>query len=113
MGVELLLKHGGKVNAAGKQGLAPLHLAARTKNDEVVRVLLESRADITQPDKSGRTAGQYALTNRSSELARALALDDSMQLSDRIALLENIKIKRTQEHVEDDEERSVPKLLRT
>ena len=37
--LQLLLNHGGKVNAVGKQGMTPLHLAARKKRIEVARLL--------------------------------------------------------------------------
>eukprot|EP00746_Dinoflagellata_sp_MGD_P054107 gnl/MRDRNA2_/MRDRNA2_237161_c0_seq1.p1 gnl/MRDRNA2_/MRDRNA2_237161_c0~~gnl/MRDRNA2_/MRDRNA2_237161_c0_seq1.p1 ORF type:complete len:140 (-),score=25.66 gnl/MRDRNA2_/MRDRNA2_237161_c0_seq1:323-688(-) len=109
--IQLLLKHGGKVNAVGKQGLTPLHLAARKKHVDVVKVLLESGADISPLDKSGRTPSQYALSNKNNELAKALALDDNLQLSDRITLLENAKSRTTLQHTEDDERQALLKSL--
>jgi len=95
--VKLLLKHGGKVNMAGKQGMTPLHFAARKKHVNVVKVLLESGADVSLPDKSGRTPGQYAISNKNSELGQALALADNLQLCDRIALLENALNQQSQQ----------------
>jgi len=95
--MKLLLKHGGKVNAVGKQGMTPLHLATHKTHVEVIKVLLESGADIRLLDKSGRTPSQHALSNK---LAKALAPHDNVQLSDRIALLENAKAKITQLQVQ-------------
>jgi ankyrin repeat protein len=94
--LQLLLKHGGKANAVGKQGLTPLHLAARKKQAEIVKVLVEAGADIGQTDSSGKTAGQYAMIGKdqSSVIGKALALDDSLQISDRVALLESANTKK-------------------
>jgi len=107
--VELLIKYGGKVNAAGKQGMTPLHFAARKKHGEVVKVLLESGADITLLDQAGKTPGQYAQVNQSSDLCKALVLDDNLKLSDRIALLE--KAKPQQAPVDDEALQSMLKAL--
>lgn len=91
--VELLLKHRGQVNAVGKQGMTPLHFAARRTHVDVVKMLVASAADIGLLDNSGRTPSQYALLNKSSDLAKALSIDDSLQLSDRIALLDTARPK--------------------
>lgn len=109
--LQLLLNHGGNANAVGKQGMAPLHLAARRRHVKVVKMLLQSRGDVGQLDKSGRTPGQYAMTHQSSELGEALALDDSLQISDRIALLKKINIKQAPQHMEVENRESLPKSL--
>lgn len=99
--VKLLLKHGGKVNAPGKQGMTPLHLAARRNHVEVVKLLLESGADPSLLDASGRSACQYAISNKHSELAQALAVDSQLlQLSDRLAFLEDAKARQVQKQRE-------------
>eukprot|EP00746_Dinoflagellata_sp_MGD_P000913 gnl/MRDRNA2_/MRDRNA2_101703_c0_seq1.p1 gnl/MRDRNA2_/MRDRNA2_101703_c0~~gnl/MRDRNA2_/MRDRNA2_101703_c0_seq1.p1 ORF type:complete len:526 (+),score=116.51 gnl/MRDRNA2_/MRDRNA2_101703_c0_seq1:58-1635(+) len=109
--LKLLVEHKGTINANGKQGMTPLHLAARKKHFTVVKVLLESGVDVSLLDDSGRTASQYAHSNKNDELAKALAPDDNLQPSDRISLLENAKAKATQQHMEDVERQSLLKSL--
>merc|ERR1712039_623929 len=101
--VELLIKHGAKVNAAGKQDMTPLHLAARKKHLAVIQLLLEAEADVSLLDKSKRLPAHYAKTNQSTDLAAALAVDCNLQLADRLAALESIAVKASQKRKEEDE----------
>mmetsp|Transcript_97681 Transcript_97681/g.174015 ORF Transcript_97681/g.174015 Transcript_97681/m.174015 type:complete len:482 (+) Transcript_97681:133-1578(+) len=98
---EVLLKGGSKINAVGKQDMTALHLAARKGHLGVLKVLLEADADVHSKDKSGRTPGQYA-TSKMSEVGKALALDDSLQLSDRIALLQSAE--QSQQRKDEDKQ---------
>eukprot|EP00928_Gymnodinium_smaydae_P061169 TRINITY_DN45321_c0_g1_i1.p1 TRINITY_DN45321_c0_g1~~TRINITY_DN45321_c0_g1_i1.p1 ORF type:complete len:476 (+),score=73.01 TRINITY_DN45321_c0_g1_i1:65-1492(+) len=84
--IRLLVEHKADVNAAGKQGMTPLHFAARKKSVEAARVLLAAGADVTLRDKSGLTAEKLAIKNGSKALAAALA--DGLQLSDRVSMLD-------------------------
>lgn len=56
---EILLDSGIDVNHAAKYGLRPLHVSSRNDSDVVVRLLLESGADVFAIDTLGRTALQY------------------------------------------------------
>lgn len=86
---KVLLDHGGIANLTGKQGMTPLHLAARKKHIDVVEVLLNADADVNVVDKLGNTAGQYAKKNKGLELSQALAAD--LQLSERMGFIEAAK----------------------
>lgn len=90
--VNLLVQYGGKVNSSGKQGMTPLHLAARKKHFEVVEALLKAGADPTLLDKAGHAPGHYAKANKNTELSEALAED--LKLEDRIAILDKVKLER-------------------
>jgi len=69
-----------KVLAAGaevdrqdkKLGFSALHLASRAKKDELVRLLVNARADIHQPSAGGKTAAELGEINGLSEAALAL-----------------------------------------
>ena len=55
----LLLQHGADVSAKATgvyRGMTPLHMAASVGNTEVVRVLIEHRANVSAEDDYGRTA---------------------------------------------------------
>jgi ankyrin repeat protein len=51
----LLIGHGAQVNHADSDGDTPLHLAIESDEDDLVRILLESGADPTIPNKLGQT----------------------------------------------------------
>merc|ERR1711963_157445 len=55
-----------------KQGFAPLHIAAKKKCDDIVRLLLDARADGKQTIKSGKTAADLAALNGASDEVVAL-----------------------------------------
>lgn len=46
-----------------KMGLTALHLAARSRQHEAIRVLVEARADLTEATAGGKTAAELAETN--------------------------------------------------
>ena len=56
----MLLKRNAKPNAQTRQGVTPLMVAARLGHAEVVRALLDKKADPNMPDFTGRTALTYA-----------------------------------------------------
>jgi hypothetical protein len=58
--VELLIKAGANVNAANKEGVTPLMVAAKsTKDMKLLKLLVDNKADKTLKDSSGRTAAEY------------------------------------------------------
>ena len=71
---KLLLDAGAPVNVADERGLTPLMMAAnsRTKNREVVRMLLDRGADTEAKDGSGRTAAEWAAIGARREVMSML-----------------------------------------
>jgi ankyrin repeat protein len=55
-----------------KVGLSALHLAARSKHHDVLRALIEARADLSQVTSSGKTAAELAETNGAPAATLAL-----------------------------------------
>ena len=82
-------------------------MAARKKHMDAVKVLLASRADVDLPDKFGRTPSQYAASNGSSDLSKALAAGADIQLSDRIAILEKAKTDLARRRTELEERKAM------
>lgn len=75
--VRLLLERGGDPNAGSGQGVSllydhptvtlgerPAHLAAAYGHDAVLAVLADAGADLTAPDRSGRTPYDWAVRHR-------------------------------------------------
>merc|ERR1712194_253427 len=59
------------LNVQGKQTMTPLHIAARGRNIEAARVLVDSRADVNII-AMGKTAAQLAAKNGANDLAGML-----------------------------------------
>ena len=56
VGVELLLRHGADVNARGRMGRTPIHLAAeRNRSPRVIEILLKYGASLNAKDDLGLT----------------------------------------------------------
>jgi len=53
--IQLLLKHGAKVNQVNDRGESALHIACKNNNEEMVKCLIENGADINQKDHQQRT----------------------------------------------------------
>jgi ankyrin repeat protein len=72
--VKQLLDAGSPVSAADERGLTPLMMAAnsRTKDPEVVRMLLNRGADPEAKDSSGRTAAEWARIGARRDVVRLL-----------------------------------------
>jgi ankyrin repeat protein len=72
--VKALLEAGAPVNVADDRGLTPLIMAAnsRSKDPDVVRLLLEHGADLQLKDSLGRTASDWAQIGGRQEIIRLL-----------------------------------------
>ena len=72
-GARALLKGGADVNAAGANGLTPLHVAAGNGRAQVVNLLLKNGAKLEARDaKHWKTPLHWAVFGGSAEAARAL-----------------------------------------
>lgn len=72
--VQLLLKHGrADVSVSDASGRAPLHLCG---NSDVLRLLVNSGADLRQTDNDGRLLWHYAAANNDISLLRTLVVLD-------------------------------------
>lgn len=68
--VELLIKHGAKVNAKASDGSTALHAAAEAGATATVMALLHAGADVDARDAAGRTAIELAGKSASRPMAR-------------------------------------------
>jgi len=59
--VELLLLNGADINIKNKEGLTPLHLAAKYGHPEVIEVLIKHGAKLYKRDNQGLTALETAI----------------------------------------------------
>ena len=58
--VRALIRPGAYVNAVGKDGNTPLHLASLGGHTEIVKALIQAGADVNAVDVYGKTALYYA-----------------------------------------------------
>lgn len=63
IGVELQLKNGASVYSRNKDGLTPLHLAAKLGHHKVVSLLLSKGASVNQLDRDNQTPLHHAAEN--------------------------------------------------
>jgi ankyrin repeat protein len=83
--VRFLISRGADVNAAGdQQGMTPLMFAAWAGEPELVRMLLEARANASAKDSRGHTAASFA---RNRRLAHR-SISKRMDCSEIAAILE-------------------------
>ena len=72
-----LIEEGAKVDHRDHMGMTPLHLGARWGNTDVVRLLLEKKADANAISYDMRTPGGYCpLTSLADASRRELPRDD-------------------------------------
>jgi ankyrin repeat protein len=70
---ELLIKNGANVNFQDAFGVAPLHGAARTNQLEVIKILLENKADVNLPTTTGKeTPLHYAARYNNADVVKLL-----------------------------------------
>jgi hypothetical protein len=70
--VNLLLDNGAKIDVKTRDGLTPLHCAARSGHDQVVELLISRNASINAKTKNGLTALHMAAQGDHVEAARIL-----------------------------------------
>jgi ankyrin len=70
--VNLLLDNGAKIDVKTRDGLTPLHCAARSGHDQVVELLISRNAPINAKTKNGLTALHMAAQGDHVEAARIL-----------------------------------------
>jgi ankyrin repeat protein len=70
--VKYLLDRGARVDIPTRDGLTPLHLAARGAKAENVRMLLAAGASVRAKDRGGQTPLHYAIGSRNVEIAGLL-----------------------------------------
>lgn len=71
--IRLLIGKGADPNRLDKQGLAPLHDAARNGKDDTIKLLVELGADVNVKDRDGYTPVVYAALRDHSESVKLLA----------------------------------------
>jgi|WetSurMetagenome_2_1015567.scaffolds.fasta_scaffold24871_1 uncharacterized protein len=82
---ELLIKNGANVNFQDAYGVAPIHGAARTNKLDVIKVLLENKADINLPTTTGKeTPLHYAARFNNPDVVKYL-LDKGAKKDDKDA----------------------------
>lgn len=59
--VQFLLEQGAEVNVWDDRGITPLIYAVQFKNQEMLKLLLDYKPDLTHTDKTGKTAFEYAI----------------------------------------------------
>lgn len=70
---EMLIKKGANVNHQDAFGIAPLHGAARTNQLEVIKILIENKANIDLPTTSGKeTPLHYAARYNNPDVVKLL-----------------------------------------
>ncbi|KAL3933210.1 MAG: hypothetical protein SGBAC_010496 [Bacillariaceae sp.] len=86
--VQLLLKHKANPNKANKNGLTPLLVAARERQDAVIKVLLASsvKVDVDQTDLSQRTPLHYACESEPRSTAVLLLEHGASNLPDKAGI---------------------------
>lgn len=71
--VRLLLSRGVDVNARDAQGLTPLHVAAKHRNEDVANILISAGADVDARDVHGRTP--FSIARRTYNLSVIMPLE--------------------------------------
>jgi ankyrin repeat protein len=75
---ELLIKNGANVNHQDAYGVAPLHGASRTNRVEVVKILIENKADVNLPTTSGKeTPLHYAAKYNNPDVVKLLLTNNA------------------------------------
>ena len=73
---DIYLKHGADVNARSNDGETALHLAARSRNKEIIDSLLKTGVSKKNKDKLGRTALHFYLSADLMESEKSLGWQD-------------------------------------
>ena len=70
--VETLIERGVDVNSENRRGITPLMIAASQGRNQIVRLLLQHKADTARRDYTGRTALMWAEWNRKPQIVKLL-----------------------------------------
>ena len=65
------------IDAQSKAGIAPLHIAVKTRNLPMVNYLLEHGADVDIQDNNGYTPLLYAISQRRMKIVQSLVMHDA------------------------------------
>ena len=74
---EMVEKKGCDIDAQSKAGIAPLHIAVKTRNLPMVIYLVEHGADVDIQDNNGYTPLLYAIAQRRIKIVKYLVLHDA------------------------------------
>jgi len=73
--ISILLSHGANVNAPSRYDRrSPLHVAAYTGNTDIIRLLVDNGASVTQTDIYGSTALHLTVVNGSLRAAQVITI---------------------------------------
>lgn len=97
--VAVLLEFGANVNMAGRDGLTPLHLAARGMNVDIVKMLIDAGACLTAKAPDGSEPLDIARRSGSAKVATAISeamnnfVSSATQLGAGVTPLKTLKFK--------------------
>jgi hypothetical protein len=66
--IKLLIEYGADINATGKDGWTPLHLASAYGKSNIVEYLVKQGSDVNKKDNAGHTAFDRATENNNIEV---------------------------------------------
>lgn len=78
-GLQTLIAHHARVNVADEQGVTPLHLAAQRGDEDTIKFMLASGADIHAVAKNGKTVWDYAVDGGYEYQAQVLKAEAGKQ----------------------------------
>ena len=67
-----MIERGVNLNSENRRGITPLIIAASQGRNEIVRILLQRKADSTRRDYTGRTALMWAEWSRKPQIVKIL-----------------------------------------
>lgn len=68
----ILLQKGANINAETTTGMTPLHGAAEGGKVDIVRLLMEHKADSAKKDSNGKLAFDYAMDGKHKAVVKVL-----------------------------------------
>ncbi|KAF3007124.1 hypothetical protein E8E14_009391 [Neopestalotiopsis sp. 37M] len=80
--IQTLLQWGAEINAQGRDGVAPIHCAAKNGNLQAMRFLVESGANIDIQDASGKTPLLWSVISKDQDTVKYLWENSNTKLRD-------------------------------